>query len=394
MRLGILTLHSQTNYGGVLQAYALQQTLGSLGHQVVIIDRWIDERNTLLNGILSSRSVVAWVKFFCRGFLGFGDFTHLVRCRRTRMMLPNLLHLTKYSFCHWKDAPADLGVDKVVVGSDQVWNPNALGSELFYLLNGAPAIPAISYAASFGVKSLPVGMNEVYREGLSKFKALSVREEAGVAIVSSIGLSATHVVDPVFLAEYSVWSRFESLAKKRKGRKLVCYFIHEPVGEVLSGLRGFAQKNNCEVEIFIGGPWQEIPKSFKMWVSVASGSLRARMTPRIHLRSVSTPDEFVAEIAAADWIVTDSFHGLMFSTIFRKNVRVLQPRRESANSGFARLSEFVSNHLHGNVISENLDVAIRSLVEDSPIQYNLNGLDLSRRSSLEWLKHALEDLTN
>lgn len=394
MRIGVLTFHSQTNYGGVLQAYALQQTLESLGYQVVIIDRWLDERNTLLNGIISSRSVVAWVKFFCRGFLGFGDFTHLVRCRRTRMMLPNLLHLTKYSFCHWKDAPADLGVDKVVVGSDQVWNPNALGSEMFYLLKGAPTISAISYAASFGVKSLPAGINEAYREGLSRFNALSVREEEGVAIVFSIGLSATHVVDPVFLAESSVWSRFESLAKKRKGRKLVCYFIHEPVGDVLSGLRGFAQKNNCEVEIFVGGPWQEIPKSFKMWVSVVSGALRARMTSRIHLRSVSTPDEFVAEIAAADWIVTDSFHGLMFSTVFRKNVRVLKPRRESAHSGFARLSEFVGNYLRGNVISVDLDVAIRSLVEDSPIQYNLNGLDLSRRSSLEWLKNALDDRAN
>ena len=389
MRIGILTLHSQTNYGGVLQAYALQCTLESLGHEVVVIDRWMDEGNSLLNGILSCRSPVAWMKFFCRGLLGFGDFAHLIRCRRTKRMLPNLLHRSKYSFCHWKDAPADLGVDLLVVGSDQVWNPGILGDAQAYLLKGVPKIPAISYAASFGVKSLPREWEDSYREGLARFKSISVREKEGCAIVSALGFFATHVVDPVFLADPRIWERFRPLAKRRKGKKLVCYFIHEPMGSVLADLRRFSAKNKCDVEVFLGGPWQEFPRRPQEWVSIFSGFFRVLLMPRIHLRSIATPDEFVGEIAAADWVVTDSFHGLMFSTVFGKDVRVLEPCRKSADGGFARLSEFVINHLRGKVLSGNLEDALKSVADNSPIQYDIRGLADARQFSFEWLNRAL-----
>lgn len=388
MRIGILTLHSQTNYGGVLQAYALQCTLESLGHEVVVIDRWMDEGNSLLNGILSCRSPVAWMKFLCRGLLGFGDFAHLIRCRRTKRMLPTLLHLSKYSFCHWKDAPAELGIDLLVVGSDQVWNPGALRNGQAYLLKGAPNIPAISYAASFGVKSLPREWESSYREGLGRFKSISVREEEGGAIVSALDFSAVHVVDPVFLADPKIWDRFRPMAKRRRGKKLVCYFIHEPLGDVLADLRRFSSKHECDVEVFLGGPWQEIPRRFKEWLSIFSGFSRAMLVPRLHLRSIATPDEFVGEIAAADWVVTDSFHGLMFSTVFRKCVRVLKPNRASVDGGFSRLSEFVAAQLHGGVLADDLNVALRSATDNQPILYNLEGLTRARRDSYMWLISA------
>ena len=389
MRIGILTLHSQTNYGGVLQAYALQSILESLGHEVVVIDRWMDEGNSLLNGVFSCRSPGAWMKFFCRGLLGFGDFAHLIRCRRTKRMLPNLLHLSKYSFCHWKDAPADLGIDLLVVGSDQVWNPGALCNGQVYLLKGSPKIPAISYAASFGVKSLPREWEDAYRDGLARFRSISVREKEGCAIVSALGFSATHVVDPVFLADPKIWDRFRPLARRRKGKKLVCYFIHEPMGKVLADLRHFSAKNKCDVEVFLGGPWQEIPRRPKEWLSIFSGVFRALLIPRIHLRAIATPNEFVGEIAAADWVVTDSFHGLMFSTVFRKNVRILKPRRNSADGGFSRLSEFVSSHLRGKALSEGLDDALRSLFNDLPVRYDLDGLVRAKEVSSLWLHNAM-----
>lgn len=389
MRIGILTLHSQTNYGGVLQAYALQCTLESLGHEVVVIDRWMDEGNSLLNGVFSCRSPIAWMKFLCRGLLGFGDFSHFIRCRRTKRMLPTLLHLSRYSFCHWKDAPVDLGVDLLVVGSDQVWNPGALRNGQVYLLKGAPKIPAISYAASIGVKSLPREWENAYREGLARFKSISVREKEGRAIVAALGFSATHVVDPVFLADPKIWDTFRRSAKRRKGKKLVCYFMHEPLGDVLADLRRFSSKNKCDVEVFLGGPWQEIPRCPKEWLSIFSGVFRALLLPRIHLRSIATPDELVGEIAAADWVVTDSFHGLMFSTVFRKSVRILKPSRSSANGGFARISEFVGGFVNGEVIVEGVGRALSSAWIKN-ISYDDETLRCCRMNSLKWLKDELK----
>ena len=63
MRVGILTLHSQTNYGAVLQAFALKSALADMGHDVRVIDRWRDDDCARLKGILASRSPAAWLKW-------------------------------------------------------------------------------------------------------------------------------------------------------------------------------------------------------------------------------------------------------------------------------------------------------------------------------------------
>ena len=388
MRIGILTLHSQTNYGGVLQAYALQCTLKSLGHEVVVIDRWMTEDDGFLKGIFSSRSIGAWVKFLGRSLMGCGDFSHLIRCRRTVKKLPELLNRTDYSFYHWRDAPCDLGVDMLVVGSDQVWNPVLMGPEMAYLLKDAPSKPAISYAASFGVRKLPNDLEALYREGLQKFRAVSVREAEGVGIVEALGYRAEHVIDPVLLADRGVWSRFEATRVKRK-RHLFCYFIPVPLGVAVGRLRRFAYDMDCEVDVFVGGPCV-LPQSLKAFGLFATGALRAKMASRIRVCAMATPDEFVRAIADADYVVTDSFHGLMFSAVYRKNVRILAPEGGRGAQSFARLSECAVKYFRGDVLEEDLDAALKSFSEGKGCRYDEEKIELDRKRSLDWVKSAIE----
>ena len=390
MRIGILTLHSQTNYGGVLQAYALQEVLTGLGHDVVVIDRWIDERNAALRGITASRSVVGWAKFLARAVIGFGDFADYVRHLRTASMLPNLLRLTKYSFHHWSDAPKDLAVDAIVVGSDQVWNPEIQGDELPYLLEGAPHVPAIAYAASFGTNQLPFSLEARYRDGLKNFTSISVREAEAVAIAKSLGASATHVLDPTLIAEPSIWTRFTALNSAAKvRRKLVCYLINDPLGLAIDEIKDFTKARNCDTEVFFGGPCTHIPANIVELVRISTGAFRAHITPGIHTRSTATPNEFVREIAAADWVLTDSFHALMFSAIFRKNVRVLKPQTSSSTSGFARLGEFAREYTNSSIVCNGYAEALASLGSDEPVIFNESKLKKRTEYSLNWLRNAL-----
>lgn len=134
MKIGILTFHSQLNYGGVLQCWALVQALKGMGHEVVVVDRWI----TPDNGLLEHGYNHGWkplIKLLLRTVTLCGDFAVWLRVRRTKRFVKSL-GLTNYHFHDWKDAPNDLGIDCLVVGSDQVWHGGDWGDPRPYLLEG------------------------------------------------------------------------------------------------------------------------------------------------------------------------------------------------------------------------------------------------------------------
>ena len=228
MKIGILTFHSQLNYGGVLQCWALQTALERMGHEVVVIDRWFDEENYRLERDYAKFGVRQWVRFWIRSLLGLGDLNGWLRVKRTKKFIKEKLKLTQYHFVEWKDAPDKLGVDILVVGSDQVWHCGDWGDPRVYLLNNAPILPTIAYAASFGMFSLPKFLSEdnsemasietekFYKQGLKKFKAISCRETEGVELCHHLEVDAVHVVDPTLLDDKPLGSDYS------KRSDLVC----------------------------------------------------------------------------------------------------------------------------------------------------------------------------
>ncbi len=391
LKIGILTLHSQTNYGGVLQAYALQEVLTRFGYDVQIVDRWFDERNGGLRGIVASRSIVSWVKFIVRALLGFGDAANYIRHVRTARKLHFLLKRTEYSFCHWKDVPSDFDFDLLVVGSDQVWNADIQGKKLPYLLEGAPVIPAIAYAASFGMKSIPNALLTRYKEGFSRFSQISAREKEACEIIKLAGFTAKHVADPTILMEASDWNRIMVQRSKKRGKKkLVCYLIHDPLGYVVSKLSRFAKENNCAVEIFFGTPCTLLPKNIYELAAISFGPCRAFFAKDIHTRATATPEEFLAEIADADMVLSDSFHALMFATIFGKNVRILKPRHNRGSAGFSRLVEFVDSFIETPTMYDDFDKALLSFYSDPQTRYSKSKISDFREESLRWLKSSIQ----
>lgn len=380
------------NYGCTLQAYAMQEVYRQLGHEPIIIDRYITSDNSLLLGPLARKGFKSKVSLFLKFFLGVGTFSMTLRVLKTLRFHKRFMNKTLYSFYDWKDAPTNLGVEMISVGSDQIWNAN-LYSPVPYLLKYVnPKIPGISYAASIGMPVLSPKYVEDYREGFSRFHAISVRENQAVNLVQSLGFEAKQVVDPTLLADPSTWAKFK--VKKTPNRKrLLCYTLAEDVLTILPLLEEFSKKNNCDVflfpdrfERFYGWGPNGICQSIKLKLRLAKSPVKVYISAAIK--------DFMREISAAEWIVTNSYHALMFSVIYKRNVRIIVPTDKVRKGMHARMEEFANTIIDGPLMQYDIKSALKSFENGETVRYNEEALHNRIEESRDWLKHQLQEIEN
>lgn len=95
------------------------------------------------------------------------------------------------------------------------------------------------------------------------------------------------------------------------------------------------------------------------------------------------------ETTSASWVVSDSFHALMFSVVFKKNIRVLRPHNDYRGKMFSRIEDACRSYIYGRVVVNNFEDALVSLVQDPEIEYNLEAIEANRQFSRAWLEKAL-----
>lgn len=397
MKIGILTFHSQLNYGGVLQCCALQTTLQTMGHEVVVIDRWLHADNRYLECGFNKWRIGFWTKFLLRAVMGSGDWAKLQRVRKTKGFLKAYLNLTPYHFVEWKDAPKDIGLDMLVVGSDQVWHCGDFGDPRVYLLQNAPLVPAIAYAASFGFAKIPkfvsakaaecVEALPIYKEGLARFSAISCREEEGVNLCRELGYSAVHVLDPTLLLDEVDWNNIVKVQSSKR-KRIVCYFMSEDILSSFAALGEFVKSGGHEVTVLLNSglpiPMPTTPKKFVNWMRLLS----CKHKRHFEILESAGPAEFVNAIANADFVISDSFHALMFSIIFGKNVRILKPKTEMRKRMISRIRE-IASHMRGELFADGVADALSSYARNEVVEMDKEWLSLRRTQSLKFLKENL-----
>lgn len=391
MKIGILTFHSQLNYGGVLQCWALKEFLRQLGHDVVVLDRWLTADNRLLMGPFLVFRFRFWCSVLVRSLCGCGTWKMVTRSFRS-IRFVKALGLTEYHFHDWRDAPDDLGINCLVVGSDQVWHYGKWSDPRPYLLEDAgEKIPlqTVAYAASFGMKTIPNGLKDVYRKGLSRFLAISCRENEGVQICHELGFSATHVVDPTLLLARSAWSRLQTsnlLESPFRRKWLVCYFMSVKIDEALPQLERFARTNDCFVKVLSDAPYlKPFGKSIRNILENFHNDY-----PHVRICSDYGPKEFVRTFSSATYTLTDSFHAVMFSALFEKNVRILLPDTELRRTMFARIEEFANSCLTGPTFADSVQQALDSLQQGQIVSVVREEISRRRNLSRAWLIEALK----
>lgn len=287
MKIGIMTFHWADNYGAVLQAYALQTHIASLGHDVEIIDyrpSWAADANP----VACPRSLKDSLRYF----------DEKQRRRPFVRFRKRFLRLSKDTYRSLKELNERCGgYDVIITGSDQVFNPDiiASGGELdeAYLLNFGSGFDKVAYAASFGNSTLSEEYYDAYRNLLRDFKQIGVREESGVRILRNIGLNSVVVPDPTFLIED--YSALKLPLNPRHNEEYVFEMIFS-VSELSTKVK------------------TAVNRTFYSAKSMPMINLRQRLHGTKGLLNPS-PQKWIAAILDAQFVVTDSFHCTVFSIL-------------------------------------------------------------------------------
>lgn len=231
--------------------------------------------------------------------------------------------------------------DACIVGSDQVWNPSFNGSTPFYMLEHVAPAKRIAYAASFGVAKIEEGFQWQYRARLRNFSAISTRESSGADIIEELGLTRPDVVlDPTMLADSKQWRAWLDADPKRtsKYKKNAARFGEKYV--LCYSLKSLKEKAECirlaqKVQEKIGG------KVLVLTSDHLSEELKSNFKDVTVVEDVD-PFEFVDLFARASFVVTNSFHGSVFSILFHRKFYALLSEEQSAGNQRTRASSTCS----------------------------------------------------
>lgn len=292
----LITFHGSVNYGAVLQAYALFRKIQELGFDAEVIDynREKHHQNFLkVNFSFHPKSVAMQL-------IKLKDKIRMHR--KFHRFSTGRMKLTAESFNGCGSLNAFIGdADAIyLVGSDQVWNCRLTGDDYHYYLDFTASKNKYSYGSSFGVSDISDwDEKDRMRELLRQFRKISVREEAGAAIVEQlIQARAAVVCDPTFLLSASDW---ESIARRPKQQGYVLLFMLSYDERLVEAAKKYAREKSLAL-IHIVYTGRDV-----------QGSENVRCLG---------PEEWLGYFANAGYVFTNSFHGFAFSLNFRKQVWV------------------------------------------------------------------------
>lgn len=337
MKAGILTQPLTNNYGGLLQAYALQTTLERMGHEVVILNRPMPFVPDVANDAFVPsviRMLKNCVKFLMRKPLikvyhELLSHQHIVANRLTEIFIVTYHHKSPdfsttdslAAYCRKQ------GFDAYIVGSDQCWRPLYSPCLPNYFLDFAKDwnVKRLSYAASFGVDHWEYSDDEtrLCASLAQKFDAVSVREESGIALCKDyLGVDAVHVLDPTMLLDADDYN-----AMVKDFDPSIFYIA--PEHRVKTTLDVKDKKLFCYVLNM-----NEQKKDFIQTVSSAKGLVPVECMPKdFRAQEVfeKCPDDctfppvelWLQSFRDSEMVIADSFHGTVFSIIYNKPFWVL-----------------------------------------------------------------------
>lgn len=290
LRVFIVTYSQYDNYGSRLQNFALCKVLYALGSEPVTLavsdrrDKFIDyvkDIFSLLPTICNKQRV--WKNEKKKRQI-FADFNK-------KLALQAITYDDLYNL--------DFTNTIAIAGSDQIWSPTHIArrkkdAEL-YFLRFAPKDKRFAYAPSFGVESISDKLTEMYKEYISEFKSVSVREITGQKIIKKfVDVYVPVLPDPTFLLSKKEWIKLtnKSEVPKTDSKYILTYFLSKQNESLWTCINKYAAKKNFKV-ICISGNKYRIDDI------------------------IPTPDSFINLINDATAVFTDSFHGSVFSILMQ-----------------------------------------------------------------------------
>ena len=377
MKIGILTLPLHSNYGGILQAWALQSILREMRHEVVIIDR--DYATPTGNNKTLWYKVASQIK---KQFL-------ILIGRRKRFLKPSseLVQYSEQNLNHFYSDHLDTSpkfrnnndfllyvnqnhFDAYIVGSDQVWRPKYSPDLMTYFLDFLQKdnkTKKIVYAASFGVDKWELSKEETDKAKrlAPLFNLITVREASGVGLVRHyLNCNSTHVVDPTLLKKKEDYINLieQSSVKLQKSKgELFCYILDD----------------SKEARSFIYTCTKET--SYKPFYCKSRSIWNIKKDDNIENCIIPPVEQWLKSFLDAQLVITDSFHGIIFSMIFNKPFWVITNK----NRGPARITSLLNQfNLEHRILSDTTCVNYNSPIDWKYINDTMDALSKKSKDIL------------
>lgn len=360
-KYAILTINDIDNYGNRLQNYALQEVLNHFGDVTTIrFETVAPTRFRTFKARLRRPKMYILSLIKCglsRGKNPNAKKT-LKNLQFTRNRVPdNRLFMTSYRRIPTQNIP-----DKIVIGSDQVWNYQWLSQEDLRVRLGftLPADHVLTYAASIGVSEIPSDYRSTFKQALERIPSISVREDKAKELVENVSDNiATVVLDPTLLIPQKQWVTLFKGFVHANDRYVLTYFLGKPSTSQESFIQKYAKSHNLRVRRIL--------------------DLRDRETYS------AGPEDFVELFSKASFIFTDSYHACCFSIIFNKGFKVFdrtgQTGTKNMNSRMQTLFRIFQ--------LEDL-MADESQINDIDYAHINQLLERHRIESNHWLQLALQ----
>lgn len=362
-KIGILTWHYYSNFGSALQAYALQKSIASLGYCVEIVN-YHDPKF----GIIYSPkdTIKSWIKNIvvklpipiANNYGRYEFETKYLNCGRIVQNESELSLLT-----------SDYNI--LVCGSDQIWAPNCY-NPIYFATFANKNIRKVSYAASIGLNNIPKELIPIYKKNLSDFFAIGIREDEGKNLLKNCcGIESTVVLDPTLLLNSQNYACIEHKVQSlQEGEKYLFVYILNKNHNYKERIIKFAEKHKLKV------------------IGISSCSEDIYWMHRTFYFSRLGADHFIWLIHHAEAIITDSYHGTIFSLLFHKDfytfVRFSENDPICQNSRIRQLDAYFN--IKDHIIGSNDSLDGKKLIDYDSFEDRLRVL---RKQSIDFLKRAL-----
>ena len=311
MKVLIVTIVDNINYGTYLQAFATWWKIKQLGHDPIILDYrrpYISPVSTSKEYLKdSSKSLIGKIIYAAAYPLLYGYMVWNVK----RFLRKNAVLTKPYKSIN-EIKKDNITADLYLTGSDQVWNSDYNGGidEVFYLsfTNGNKC----SFSSSVGIDAFPKLSVPVIRTFLSNYSKISVRESFGVNLLKDIGIDEVeHIIDPTFLLDKPTWMNlFGNRNNTESESYLLVYSVEKGRNDqILALARDVAIKKNLKI----------------YWVCPTIKAKKRLGVDRVY--SLASVETFLSLLANADFVLVSSFHGTAFSINFNKQFLTISPAK-------------------------------------------------------------------
>ena len=347
MKVGILTFHNAINIGAILQTYATYELVKSLGHEVEVIDyhnKAIDASydkfrfrlNRIPRNPVYAMAYLLSTFFFRKKEHRFHDFINKYLSLCPNQSGSQILKLDSY--------------DILLIGSDQLWNKKITkGIDPIYWGNfdSDKELRIISWSVSMNDYDYSPGQLDIIKKYLANFEYLSVREEQTKFFLTPYTEKAIHVtLDPTLLLSAMIWKRF---CKPERERKYVLTYAVTDTDETYACAKKIAKERGLRLVV----------------VRAYCGASISR-----NVKQTSGPIEFLSYINSADYVVTSSFHGTVFSILFEKEFTCVIPEGHSN----VRTESLLNSLGLINRIGNQSSVPIQSVIDYESVNRKLEQL--------------------